>query len=479
MGRGRGKKKRSRPAETVKNESERKLVDALVEAFSLSSIEEATAAVREADGNANKAAEILAAGLENGSSSSSWNVDDSSSMSSGSYWMDSSSTSSEGLKELMAEQAKEFRGKGKKMVAATGTVSTVLGKDYVTGSWKNSGGKGQRLNENMVVDREEAEQFLCSMLGDEPELSLAVVRDVLCSCAYDVEKALDALLRMCGSAGEQPNASISSRSVINNDFFTGMSSDSTSHSSDKEYNYTNRSYFGVLASSGSNFSPGERSTELELPQVVLESLFKVPKSPDRDPNTMNWRNVVKKLESIGKLSEPSEVDSKEPAKGDEYQFFRKSATQHWESTRSYYQKAASAYSTGERSYAAYLSDQGKLQTRIAREQDEKASQQIFKARNKNIGNVITIDLHGQHVKQAMKLLKLHLLFGSYACSIQTIRVITGSGSHGLGKSKIKQSVIGLLERENIHWTEENSGTVLIRLNGQRNFSFVDSDSESE
>lgn len=34
-------------------------------------------------------------------------------------------------------------------------------------------------------------------------------------------------------------------------------------------------------------------------------------------------------------------------------------------------------------------------------------------RNKDFENVITIDLHGQHVKQAMRLFKLHLLFGTY------------------------------------------------------------------
>uniref|UniRef100_A0A7N0TGN0 DUF1771 domain-containing protein n=1 Tax=Kalanchoe fedtschenkoi TaxID=63787 RepID=A0A7N0TGN0_KALFE len=432
---GRRKKKRSKPVAEMgrTSDSERKVVEALVAAFALASVEEVAAAVREAGGDADKAAEILAAavlenGLENGmgsgSSSSCSNVaDDSSSMSvgsSGCYGLDSSSTSSEGFKELMEERARELRGKGKKVVASTGTVSTVLGKEYVRLDLKKSGGKGKGFSRNNgVVDRDEAEQFLCSILGDQPELSLAVVRDVLGCYAYDVEKALDALLRMCGSLDEQTNDGTSSRLLSNDEFWTDISTDLTSQSSDKEdalknICYGNRSYFGVL-SSDSNAPTGERTTELELPQAVLESLFKVPKSPNRDPHTMNWRKVVKKLESIGKLSEPSEVPLKEPAKGDEYQFFRKSATQHWESTRSCYQKAASAYSKGEKSYAAYLSDEGKAQTRIARVADEKASQQIFNARNKNIGNVITIDLHGQHVKQAMKLLKLHLLFGSYAC----------------------------------------------------------------
>ena len=52
----------------------------------------------------------------------------------------------------------------------------------------------------------------------------------------------------------------------------------------------------------------------------------------------------------------------------------------------------------------------------------KPSLDLYLCRNKGIENVITIDLHGQHVKQAMKLLKMHLLLGAYVpckCTHQT------------------------------------------------------------
>nr|KJB53608.1 hypothetical protein B456_009G278500 [Gossypium raimondii] len=68
------------------------------------------------------------------------------------------------------------------------------------------------------------------------------------------------------------------------------------------------------------------------------------------------------------------------AKGDEYHKFRESAKEHRDSMRSYFKKAATACSKGELEYAAYLSDQGKIQTKLAREADERASQNIFKAR---------------------------------------------------------------------------------------------------
>lgn len=36
-----------------------------------------------------------------------------------------------------------------------------------------------------------------------------------------------------------------------------------------------------------------------LPQEVLDSLFKIPKSSEHEPSTMSWRNVVKKMQLLG------------------------------------------------------------------------------------------------------------------------------------------------------------------------------------
>lgn len=40
-------------------------------------------------------------------------------------------------------------------------------------------------------------------------------------------------------------------------------------------------------------------------------------------------------------------------------------------------------------------------------------------------------------------------------------------------------VVNLLENEGIEWSEENRGTVLVKLSGQREFSFQDSASDTE
>ncbi|KAL6979103.1 hypothetical protein U1Q18_020768 [Sarracenia purpurea var. burkii] len=179
--------------------------------------------------------------------------------------------------------------------------------------------------------------------------------------------------------------------------------------------YHYRNYSEVLTTSDVHSLTVPRGSELELAQNVLQSLFKIPKSAEHDPHNMNWRDLAKNMETLGQGTECDDAADPEHihAKGDEYQVLRNAARQHWDSMKSFYQKAATAFSNGERDYAAYLSEQGRVYNKIAQEVDEKASQKIFIARNKKIENVITIDLHGQHVKQAIRLLKVHLLFGAY------------------------------------------------------------------
>ncbi|XWS28692.1 hypothetical protein CRYUN_Cryun25bG0093100 [Craigia yunnanensis] len=463
------------------NEEQKRLLNSLMEAFASISLEEAASAYNQANGDLDKAAEILSNLIDNDNNSE----DPEPSTSSISSRASSSGSSGSGFTETgCVQNLNSGRGRcrggkqQKRVVAATGLVSTVLGKEYVRASprWDSAAAAAARP---MLV-KEEAEQFLCSMLGDECELSMAVVRDVLCQCGYNVEKALDALLDLSASSYEQ---SKNCNDNVNNRQETGFLIECADNLTDRASDCMSNSSESELQDSIWSVGYGCRSNVSDLHQEVLDSLFDIRKSSEQEPSTMNWINVVKKMQSLGPGIDvfPSSVAEPQQdiyAKGDEYHEFRKTAKEHWDSMRSYYQKAATAYSKGRLEYAAYLSDQGKIQTKLAREADERASQDIFKARNKVFENVITIDLHGQHVKQAMRLLKLHLLFGTHVPSVRTLRVITGCGTHGMGKSKLKESVIKLLEKEGIRWREENHGTVLVKLDGYREFSFLDSDNDT-
>ncbi|XP_009628568.1 SMR domain-containing protein At5g58720 [Nicotiana tabacum] len=476
---------------------ENSVLKVLTDAFSSVSIEEAECAYKEANGNLNKAMNILSDLLEHreedkitSCSSSSGNIGSS---------LDSSNNSDMFVGGQSLQNSAQRKAKTKKLVAATGTVSVMIGKDYVRSIPKKSCSKFKSLSDE-TASNDDVEQFLCSMLGEDSDLSLAVVRDVLCQCGYEVEKALSVLLELSASSNEQPkfsDYSASSKeeavSLHSSDGFTDRTSDSTSHSSEGEFQdnvwfwgHPGRNQSKSLAG---NFAHSSSSTSgnsgPELPHEILESLFNMPtpKSAEHEPTTMNWKNVVKKMTSLGRRFESCPNDIPPPQhindEGAEYHLFREASKQHWESMKSHYQKATTAFSNGQKEYAAYLADQGRLHNRKAQEADEKASQDIFAARNKNIENMITIDLHGQHVKPAMRLMKLHLLFGAYVRSVRLFRVITGCGMHGVGKSKLKNSVIELLKKERIEWTEENRGTLLIKLDGGMNFSFLDSNDDDD
>ncbi|KAH9329922.1 hypothetical protein KI387_002030, partial [Taxus chinensis] len=124
---------------------------------------------------------------------------------------------------------------------------------------------------------------------------------------------------------------------------------------------------------------------------------------------------------------------------DEYELLRKIASQHWGTMRSYFQEAAAAYSMGQRARAGYLSAEGNHYKQLAREADEKASQRIFDVKNKDMHNDVTIDLHSQHVKDAIRLLKLHIQSLASISSIHSLKVITGCGLHGTGRGRIKRA----------------------------------------
>lgn len=230
-------------------------------------------------------------------------------------------------------------------------------------------------------------------------------------------------------------------------------------------------------------TPGMVNTDLQ--QMVLESLFNIPEGPCVG-SSMRWNEVVKQVKSFGQGLRFSFEDSAEPlsvsrsvVKEDDYHAFRSVAQKNWNTMRSYYQKATLAYSNGERAHASYLSEKGKFYKKLAHKADEKASQEIFESRNRGIRNIVTIDLHGQHVKQAIRLLKLHLLLFAYIPSVQLLRVITGCGADGLGLEKLKRKVLDLAEKECIKCSEENSGTLLLSTGSQRSFSFLESEIDSE
>ncbi|XP_026661964.2 SMR domain-containing protein At5g58720 isoform X4 [Phoenix dactylifera] len=426
-------------------DEERKAVDWLIDTFVSVSLDQVKSTFREAGGDPFKAAGILGAQLEDPGESS------------------AASPVASGAKMGLGGRRKQ-----KRVATATGMVSDVIGKEYSKPSAFCGGGRrrsdGSLEGKGAVMrlhSAEEAEEFLYSMLGESSELGMGVVEDVLGQFGCDVEKSTD------------------------------KTPESTYHPSEKEHNflqyvgYDCRDYKKVCA--GSEVVPPSRleRTTPDLQQKVLESLFNTPDHPKCKPILMNWKKVVEKVESFGQGLEfcsPSVTGTQQNVKNgkeDTYQLFQSVAGKHWDTMKAYYQQAAIAYSRGERGHASHLSEKGKFYRNLAREADEKAGREIFEARNRDIKNIVTIDLHGQHVKQASRLLKLHLLLFVYIPSVHFLKVITGRGADGVGngKGKLKRMVLGLAEKEGIKWREENAGAIVLHLDGLKEYSFMDCDAD--
>ncbi|WZY81069.1 hypothetical protein YC2023_027453 [Brassica napus] len=473
---------------TKELDEEKRHIESLMDAFCSVSMEEATSAYREAAGDLNKAAELLSDLVENGDDPST-----SSGQETGSTSEYGAGSSSSCCGDDVARESLFMGGRSKqiRVIAATGMVSSVIAKDYLKAKkeFPSFVERSKELSGKKAGDREKAEQFLTSMLGDDCELSMAVVRDVLCQCGYDVDMvsrlssslhgavlALNVLLDMSSSSSTNDD-SLSGRSsrIGFSDSLADTSFDTDTSESEPSFwgGFSPRDYSKALMSDP--FTTRQGSCEPFHPQKMLESLFNIPQSTKHEPKTMSWRNVAKKMQSLGIDASSSSGEGSHPEN-----FALDSSIKQPINAYITWLKAAEAYSKGGRAHAAYLSDKGRAASKLAQRADERASQDIFVARNKGIENMITIDLHGQHVKQAMRLLKMHLLLGAYVPSIQTLRVITGCGSHGFGKSKVKQSVTKLLEREGVGYCEENRGTLLIKLEGcSREFSFIDTESDSD
>lgn len=472
-------------------------IDWLMGAFSSVSLDDIASAYAEAGLDAFKAAGILGAQLEDpGEAAAAEEV-----------------VIEEKKRRQQQQQKKRIdeERKQKRVAASSGMVANVIGKGYAKRGSNCGGGGGREgkreVNEGYVnwngkgrvYTVEEGEEFLCSMLGDNSELGMGVVKDVLCQYGCDVEKALDVLLDLSASSFNQFTESdggsysctypeLSSLGLHENSIYSFQSTDetpdSTYHPSEIENDILQYVGYGCrddtrsLVSTEEQPCPSSRAVNPALQQKVLESLFSIPDYHKHEPNRMNWKKVVQQVESFGQGLEYRNGVT-EPLlnvrNDDEYQLCRSAAGKHWDTMRCYYQKAAVAYSRGDRAHAAQLSETGRIHGSLARKADEKASREIFEARNKDIKNTVTIDLHGQHVKQGIGLLKLHLLLFTYIPSVQFLKVITGCGGDGNGKGKLKRSVVSLVNKEGIEWCEENSGTLLLKVDGLKEYSFTEED----
>ncbi|XP_028091998.1 putative nuclear RNA export factor SDE5 [Camellia sinensis] len=76
--------------------------------------------------------------------------------------------------------------------------------------------------------------------------------------------------------------------------------------------------------------------------------------------------------------------------------------------KEYYKAAIEAFAQGDHARASKLLEEGQFFHGKAREADEESAQMITQARNGETEDTVSLDLHNQGDKEAIRLLKCHL-----------------------------------------------------------------------
>ncbi|KAL2653860.1 hypothetical protein R1flu_021988 [Riccia fluitans] len=350
-----------------------------------------------------------------------------------------------------------------------------------------------------------AEEFLHFMLGDGLELGIDVVRDVLEHFSGDTDKALEMLLNMastspgfhvnelpeqeCDEEAVQaapsllPKEQVSRINPVSTGSFEQSSFDHVLSKLHDNFPSVEFSFLSeVLLASDCSYgdavqalrdagmTPVEKKVSTKVdPAEVLQALFKNEPpveglSPLEQQSTVLGEPYTVVAGRARSRNPVSDTKPPQPKVNDEYERHRGSANDHWTAMKRYFQEAAAAHGRGDRVLAGVLSEKGQLFKGLAREASQRASETIFHVKNRDIENNITIDLHAQHVREAFRLLKLHLRSLSSILSVHTLTVITGQGSHSAsGRARIKPALTQYLLKKRIPWEEPNAGCLVIKM----------------
>ncbi|KAF4363798.1 hypothetical protein F8388_000463 [Cannabis sativa] len=394
-----------------------------------------------------------------------------------------------GIEDSLESLCVSVSERSKYRSASIGTVSSIIGKDYVkTAQFKQGyvkANKSMKLNSKVLPVSEplireaklnsekddnvhdDMEEFLFHMLGDGFQLERDVIRQVLDACGYDMPKSMEKLLDISIATLDEK-------------------SESDSGSTDKDTASNSSEDFSVV---------GNRKNNLE--RDILTSLFCAPDTNKNDfvlPNKVRVKttksrglfgDAVKEPLQDSILEVEQNITSVEPRKKDEYdqdeeryQAVRRGVKENSELMKQYYKSAVEALTKGDGDLFEKLKEQGEIYYKKAREAHEESCKMILEtSKDVETEEDMEEDLRDYDAKGAVRLLRDLLSSLSGISSIQYLKLILDSkGEEDSSKGLRRRRVLKLLEKESIEWTEEgeSSGTICIRLDriNPRRLSFV-------
>ncbi|RDX83885.1 putative nuclear RNA export factor SDE5, partial [Mucuna pruriens] len=466
---------------------EEKALKCLLDAFgSVFSLEEIASAYCKASRNADLAGEILYE--MQGSTSASTSHD---------------SSNADGYShESSFQERKTSRPKARPVLA--GTVSSIIGKDYVrpassangsfasikptkldakslptTGIWREkskqdvSSSKPDRLHQDM-------EDFLFKMLGDGFKLDRNMIRQVLHTCGYDMQKSLVKLLDPSNMASGRRTAVVGDSAGR----FTDMKPKSEAPSSGrKSQDLSYPRGDGNIASTKGTELHQQQKQKHDLQKEVLSTLFNYHGHSEEAPKRI-VKDLNKKSQYGHVVFEPPKdfpeefnlIDTDfsrqeiidDPEDEEDYQNVRRAVKEYRVAMCEYYKAAVDAFAKGDQIKAEKLLDQGQFFLRKAHEADEESNKMILETENAEAQEMV-LDLRDHGSREAIRLLKCHLSSLSGIPSFEYLKVIVDANDKENTKGSRSR------QKESITWVEgETAGTLLIRIGTieRKRLSFV-------
>ncbi|KAF9683565.1 hypothetical protein SADUNF_Sadunf04G0027000 [Salix dunnii] len=492
---------------TLKCDDEEKALKGLLEAFgSKFSLEQIASAYCKAGRNADISVQILL-DMEGSSSTSSSHSSNGEAMEN-----HKPSESSNGyiLKKCDAnEKVKTVKKKWHSV--SGGTVSSVLGKSYITSMpvasgpcgatkplkldaqefplselWGEEPKQTQSKHDHMHKDME---NFLFNMLGHGFQLERDVIQQVLDACGYDMQKSMEELLNLSGVVLDESNRCVGGS--------TGKFTDVQSNSGRPSCNIFLRSMssHGGISNSNRGESPRQGKERNNLQNEILTALFNDAERSEelsRRKTKAERRSIVhgelvaepptdftleNKADSVYSQQDNDKVVSsvKDDDGKDSYQLLRKAWKEYRATMNEYYKAGGDAFAKGDYERANKLMDEGLFFRDKAHEVDEESTQKIFESKNVETQDDMLLDLHEYGVKDAIRSLRSNLLLLSGIPSVTYLKVVIETDDEDVTKGARRRLIMKLLEKESIEWSEGGDvGTIRIQLDNinPKRFSFA-------
>lgn len=171
------------------------------------------------------------------------------------------------------------------------------------------------------------------------------------------------------------------------------------------------------------------------------------------------------LERGALLSQHEERDYNH-ATDSEFKRLRELADNAYKKRQQLAQQSQQAYKQGDGGKAHQLSEQAKVQAKVAEQYNRQAAEYVFTENNADSGSD-EIDLHGLYVKEAQWILQKRIAAG-VKNGEGALKVIVGKGLHSAnGVAKIKPAVEELCDQAHLrnYIDQKNAGVLVVELQG--------------